>query len=65
MKKWTQRAHNGAFQRQIDDYRMADTRLGIAPVPLGARREEGWREQYEEWCLAGRDFEPLERRRIW
>ncbi|WP_437673422.1 AAA family ATPase [Sorangium sp. So ce131] len=57
-KIWRDAAHNEGIQKQIDDYRLAETRHGIA-VMLGARDAAGWPEVYERTCLAGRSFERL------
>ena len=57
-KIWRGAAYNKDIQRQVDDYRVAETRHGIA-VTLGARDEAGWPEDYEASCLAGRCFERL------
>ncbi len=46
-------------QQQLDDYRVADTRHGIVIV-FGKRKEEGWRDEYEARCLAGRAFALVE-----
>lgn len=48
----------GAIQQQLDDYRVAATRHGIAVV-FGKRSVEGWIEEYEAHCLAGRRFTRL------
>ena len=58
-KIWTQTAHNQGIQEQINEYRMADTRRGIA-ITLGSRRVEDWPERYEGVCLVGRKFVRLE-----
>ncbi|MGK4001856.1 ATP-binding protein [Sorangium sp. So ce1036] len=57
-KIWRDAAHNAGIQKQIDDYRLSETRHGIA-VMLGARDAAGWPEAYERTCLAGRSFEHL------
>ncbi|WP_207217625.1 MULTISPECIES: hypothetical protein [Sorangium] len=57
-KIWRDAARNAGIQKQIDDYRVPDTRHGIA-VMLGTRDAAGWREAYERTCLAGRDVERL------
>ncbi|XXT17850.1 hypothetical protein WME94_47210 [Sorangium sp. So ce429] len=57
-KNWRDAAHNAGIQKQIDDYRLSETRHGIA-VMLGARDAAGWPAAYERTCLAGRSFEQL------
>jgi hypothetical protein len=58
-KIWRGNDYNKNIQKQLDDYRVSDTRHGIA-VTLGTRSAEGWPETYEQTCLAGRSFERLE-----
>ena len=57
-KLWRSRGHNQGIQQQIDDYRIMESRHGIA-VTLGTRDAAGWSEAYEQTCLAGRSFEQL------
>ncbi len=46
------------IQKQVEDYRVADSRHGVA-VMLGVRGAAGWPEDYEKSCFAGRDFKRL------
>ncbi|XXY53950.1 hypothetical protein WME91_22695 [Sorangium sp. So ce269] len=57
-KIWRKTAYNEGIQKQIDDYRVSDSRHGIA-VTLGERGAAGWPAAYERTCLAGRSFEQL------
>ncbi|KYF76435.1 hypothetical protein BE11_11690 [Sorangium cellulosum] len=56
IKIWRGAAYNQGIQKQIDDYRLSDSRHGIA-VTLGVRDVSGWPEEYERTCLAGRSVE--------
>ncbi|KYF89778.1 hypothetical protein BE17_45110 [Sorangium cellulosum] len=57
-KLWRGPAYNQGIQKQIDDYRVADSRHGIA-VTLGVLDAAGWPDLYERTCLAGRRFDRL------
>jgi len=59
VKLWRSQQHNGAVQRQIDDYRLQETIHGVA-ITLGNRNAQGWVEDYEDWCLRGLSFERKE-----
>jgi hypothetical protein len=58
-KIWRSREHNEDIQKQVDDYRIAETLHGVA-VTLGERGVARWPEVYEEWCLGGLSFERLQ-----
>jgi hypothetical protein len=57
-KIWRGPEYNQGIQQQLDAYRVADTRHGIA-VTLGDRGVEGWAEAYEVACLTALTFERL------